>query len=154
MCLHSKIYAGVHLKICSRRNKQSTFSGSTMIRWGFKSHIGNPRLSLCNKVMVNRILDSQSEKTPPSKKNPVNMIRKYHNRTLQINPRHRTITITRHQEDKQSKAAHQDDWIGKRHKAMYNKTRNKQRFLLWEQQSKTYQQQQNHRLRRDSSLSH
>ena len=48
---------------------QTTFSGWTMTSWVFKSHIGNPRLSLCNKGRANPILDSYSEKTPPSKKN-------------------------------------------------------------------------------------
>ena len=32
------------------------------------------------------------------------MIRKYHNHTLQTNTQHRTIAVTRHQKDKQSKA--------------------------------------------------
>ena len=52
---------------------------------------------------------------------------------------YRTITITRHQEDKQSQATSY---------AMHNKTWNKRRTPQWEQQ------QQNRHLRTDSSLSH
>ena len=93
----------------------------------------------------------------------VSMIRKYHNHKLQTNPWHREEkTHNNHEipgrqtnQSNQFSLSHQDFFktsIG--HKVTHNKTKNTYRIAQWEQQSTRNQQQQSHRIRMDSSLSH
>ena len=87
------------------------------------------------------------------------MIRKYHNHTLQTNQRHREEeqrAITRHQEDKRSKAISSLFPI-----KMISKTRKDTKQCTTKLETNTEphngsnnQQQQNHRLRTDGNLYH